>query len=169
MSTNITSSPNVADQPSESDELFYQEAWSTVKLIKLRRRIAELEIELDRNRSELSRSRSECQQLQTNIQSYKAAYTIATRALQEEKDPRLRLFKILRNHASEFVVVKLSSNSSISVLEAAATPEQLGVVIELARLGYLSLQKELFTLTDEGKGLIQSLSSVEQNAPDISA
>jgi reverse gyrase len=162
MGTKTSFTPTVAGQPSESDEFFYQEAWSTVKLIKLRRRIAELEIERDRNRSERM-------QIQSDIQSYKAAYTVAARALQEEREPRLRLFKTLRDPASEFVISKLSSNFKIGLNDVATTLERLNVVSELARLGFLTLEHGFFTLSEKGKELIQSLSSVGENASNTSA
>jgi hypothetical protein len=139
------------------EDIHYQQAWSKVKLIKLRRRIAQLENDLVRYK-----------QTKGELQAYKAAYTIATRALEEVQDSRLRLLKVLRRPASEAVIGELSTGARISLSEAASSMERLDVVIELARLGIFALKEEVFVLTDKGQALIRELGTGDEHASGTS-
>lgn len=143
-----------------AEDAYYQEAWSRVKIIKLRRRIAELE-------GEQKELRSTQRHMDAELRAFKAAYAMATRALQESNDPHLRLLKILRHPASESVVEIFSKGGKLALADLGKRMEVLEVALELARLGKLSMEDGFFAPTAEGKTLFEEFQLIDHAADPL--
>ncbi len=146
------------------ERLVEEVCWYHLQQIRLLQKI----VQIESNSSELQSQNRTLQTQARQAQEYKAAYVIASSALEGYRSKHSCLLRVLKNPASIDVLNCISQTYRLPLTEFGSDINRLEVAVELTKLDQFKLEGGLFVVTETGKKMLREL-GYETNLPESPA